>query len=140
MKVSVGNRVKILYVTKDSTGAIVDSSKNFGDSLEINVGKGEIIPRFEEQLIGLGVGEERNFHLTSGEAYGNYNPEYLEEIPLERLPAGVQKGDTVHIGLSQGEKISARVLDIMPHKALIDMNHPLAGKELWYRVRVLEIN
>jgi len=120
-------------------GEIIDSSAERGP-LEYVHGLGQIIPGLEEQLTGLSVGDRREITVTPEKGYGPVDPAAIQQVPISafRDPEGLQVGDTVY-GNIEGRRFEARVVDIGPDSATLDLNHPLAGKTLHFAVEIVGV-
>jgi peptidylprolyl isomerase len=131
-----GDTVRIHYTGWLKDGSMFDSSQG-NDPLEFTIGAGHVIPGTERAVVGMEVGETKLAVVLPDEAYGPTIPEYVTEIPRSRLPAGdVQVGDLMEV---PGSPILARVLELRGEMVLVDVNHPLAGRELTFEVSLLEI-
>ncbi|HOU84399.1 MAG TPA: FKBP-type peptidyl-prolyl cis-trans isomerase [Spirochaetota bacterium] len=69
------------YTGKLAGGEIFDSSEN-GDPLEFEIGTESVIPEFEKQIVMMNIGEEKEFLVKAGDAYGEYSDTYIEKVPL----------------------------------------------------------
>ena len=143
MKIVKGNKVKVEYEGKFDNGEIFDSSKHGEHShpLEFVVGKGQVIPGFEEAVIGLKKGDEKEIKLESEEAYGNYDSTLKREIPKEVIPEGqeIKEGMIIVMQTPEGYKLPARIVSISDDSFTIDLNHPLAGKKLIFNIKVIDV-
>ena len=143
MKIVKGNKVKVEYEGKFDNGEIFDSSKHVEHShpLEFVVGKGQVIPGFEEAVIGLKKGDEKEIKLESEEAYGNYDSTLKREIPKDVIPEGqeIKEGMIIVMQTPEGYKLPARIVSISDDSFTIDLNHPLAGKKLIFNIKVVGI-
>lgn len=135
-----GSRVTAHYALSVD-GKEVDTSEGPGrEAVAFTQGRGQVIPGLDAGVLGMREGEERRLTLPPERAYGRPDPSAVEEIPLEAL-AGIgplKPGMTVH-GARGGKAASGRVVRLGPKNAVLDFNHPLAGKTLDLRVRVLSV-
>ncbi len=139
--VKEGDTVTIEYTVKDESGKIVDS--NVGEKpLTVHLNGKEIIPGLEKRMVGMKEGESRKIVVPAKEAYGEHRDDLVMEIPLERLPEGVKVGDTLQIRAASGQVFPCKVVEIDEKEkiAKIDVNHPLAGQDLTFEVKVLEVS
>jgi FKBP-type peptidyl-prolyl cis-trans isomerase 2 len=83
-------------------------------------------------------GEKKTFSLAAEEGFGPYDETKLQVIPIEQLPRETREGDIVEIINDDAGKI-ARVVSILPEKAVLDFNHPLAGKPLNVTLEIVKI-
>jgi peptidylprolyl isomerase len=100
-----------------------------------------VIPGFDKAVLGMKVGEEKEFTIAPAEAYGEYNPELTKEIPKNVLPKEQEpkEGMTLMVGTPQGQ-FPVRISKVLADRVVIDLNHPLAGKVLIFKIKVLSIN
>lgn len=138
-QVRKGSRVRIHYsLTVD--GKAVESSEG-GKPLEFTQGAGEVVPGLDEALLGLKPGQERGVSVPPEKGYGRANPAAVRKVPLSSFqsqPVALKAGMTVE-GMSGGRLVTGRVLRLEGQDAVLDMNHPLAGKTLEIRVRVVGV-
>lgn len=137
--VSQGRTVTIEYSLALDDGTVVDS--NVGeDAMTFKQGKGSILPALEEALEGTEAGETREITLAPEDGFGNPDPEAIQEIDLEKLPEDARReGAILIISNEEGRQQTISVRKIEEDKAVIDMNHPLAGQTLHYKVTVLSV-
>lgn len=137
-----GNKVKVDYTGSFDDGVVFDSSEKYGKPLEFEVGAGMIIPGFEKAIVGMKKGEEKSIHLEPCDAYGDVNPEAMKKVLKEHLPKGQEPavGMILVINLPNGMQLPARITEVTEKDVTIDLNHPLAGKCLNFKFKVVEIN
>jgi len=142
MTVKKGSKVKIEYTGTLDDGSVFDSSKNHGKPLEFEAGSGLVIKGFDKAIIGMKKGEEKEIKLKPTEAYGDHNPELKKNIPKEQLPKEPEPkvGMILGIGLPDGRQLPATISKVTDKEVIIDLNHPLAGKNLNFKIKVVEIN
>lgn len=137
--VSEGLSVTIEYTLALDDGTVVDS--NVGDDgMTFKHGEGTILPAVEEALTGAEPGETREITITPGDGFGNVDPEAIQEVELAKLPEDArQEGAILIISNEEGRQQTISVRAIREDKAVIDMNHPLAGQTLHYKITVLSV-
>lgn len=103
------------------------------------------IPAFEEKVINATAGEKLEFNLTKEQAYGLFIPENVLDLDKALFsPEGTFDAENVFIGATiplqneEGNRFMGKVLEISDDKVKVDLNHPLAGKELKFKVEILE--
>ena len=135
-----GSKVAFAY-TLTVDGKVVDTSEG-RTPLEYTQGDGKMIPGLAKQLEGLKAGDEKSVVLKPEEAYGSPNPAAIREVPLSQLPSQPkpQVGMMLQVQNKQGQVFPARIADIKGDKALIDLNHPLAGKTLNFKVKIVSVS
>ena len=141
MKVVKGNSVKIEYTGKLADGTVFDASKNHGQPLEFEVGSGMVIPGFDKAVEGMELDEEKTVTIPVDDAYGEARPELMQEVPRDKLPKEPEpkEGMMLAVGTPDGRQIPARIAKVDEDKVTIDLNHPLAGKELTFEIKVVGI-
>lgn len=107
----------------------------------LQLGSGELAPTLENCLEGLPVGEHHVFLLEPEQAFGAHNPQLLKRIPRAELPPGSQIEALALLEFSapNGAKFSGLIRELDEQAALIDFNHPLAGKSIRFEVEVIGI-
>ena len=137
--IQVGKAVKIHY-TLTVDGQVVDSSRK-GAPVGFVQGKGSILPALEKQLEGLKAGDKRQVTLSPEQGYGPVDPKAFVEVPKDHLPKdGLKVGAVLMNTAPSGQQMRAIVSEIKSNTAILNMNHPLAGKELHFDVEVMEIS
>jgi len=135
-----GNRVKVHYQGLLNDGTIFDSSYD-SDPLEFTIGNGEIIPGFEDAIVGMQEGDKKNVAVASEQAYGDYKEERKIEIERSQLPEDItpEVGMVLQMDTPNNRTLYVTVVDIGEEALTLDANHPLAGKDLNFEIELLEI-
>ena len=135
-----GKQVAIEYSVFLQDHTPVDS--NIGqDPLVFNFGSEQILPALEEALRGLEVGDTSHIILQPEQAYGNVNPSAFKEVDAEMVPENLRfEGALLVIADENFGEMLIRVDQLKQGKVVLDFNHPLAGKELTFDVKVLDIS
>jgi len=136
-----GDKVKVEYVGTLEDGTIFDSSEKHEAPLEFVLGEGHIIEGFDNAVEGMKIGEEKQITLTPNQAYGEYNPELIKDVPKEVFPQDqtIQKGMVFMLNLPSGQQVPAKISDIKDQEVTIDLNPPLAGKTVIFKIKLLAI-
>jgi FKBP-type peptidyl-prolyl cis-trans isomerase SlyD len=138
-----GKQVSLEYTLSLEDKSKVDS--NVGkEPLVYTQGAHEIIPGLEKQMAGLKVGDTKHVEISPEDGYGPVKPELKgsQEIEKEKIPEGAQKVGSKLTGRSpEGQMIFAEVKEIKDKTIVleVDRNHPLAGKKLFFDVKVLKV-
>ncbi len=142
MAVKKGDKVKVEYEGSLEDGSVFDSSDKHGEPLEFQAGEGQMIKGFDDAVIGMEEGEEKNITLQPKDAYGDKNPQMVQEVPKEKLPQGaeIKAGMMLGMMLPNGVQLPAKVVSVSEKGATLDLNHPLAGKVLKFRLKVVSIS
>ena len=133
-----GDKVKIEYTGTLEDGTIFDSSADHGNPLEFEVGSGQVIKGFDDAILGMKEGEEKQFSIEPADAYGEHDPTLVQKVPREIFPqdAELVPGLLFEAGLPTGEKVPATITDVQGVIVSVDLNHPLAGKKLNFKIKV----
>lgn len=139
--VKKGNKVKVEYVGTLEDGTVFDSSEKHEAPLEFEAGAGQLIKGFDNAVLGMKQGEEKEIKITPKDAYGEHNPELVKEIPKDCFPQNqeIQPGMVFMMGLQDGRKIPVRISQVSNDTVTIDLNPPLAGKKLTFKIKVVDI-
>jgi len=138
MTVSDGMVVSMDYALRlDDEEEVVDTSAG-REPLEFVQGGGQIIPGLEQQLYGMGVGEEKSVVVQPADGYGETDAEAYQLMPLDAFPPDmtVEPGMGLELRDVSGQVMQAYVADVRPDGILLDFNHPLAGKTLHFDVKI----
>ena len=129
-KIKNGDNVSVHYTGKLEDGSVFDTSLAEGrEPLTVTLGQGQLIPGFENGLIDMTVGEMKTIEIEPENAYGDIKPQMMSEVPLSQVPEGVKAGDMLQ-GQNQFGPVNVVVTEVKESTAVLDMNHPLAGKKL----------
>jgi len=139
-KAENGSKVKVHYTGTLDDGSIFDSSRG-GDPLEFTLGEGQLIPMFEETVIGMQAGDVRRVHIPSASAYGERSEELLLEVPREHLPSEHEPevGMQLQVMHESGMVSLVEIVEVRDGSVILDANHQLAGMDLNFEIELIEI-
>lgn len=131
----------ISFVFKGSLpdGTVFDDSTN--EPLEIVTGRSQIMPVLEQALLEMSVGEERVLEISAKDAYGDYDETALQRVPTYLIPNGesLPEGEIIMWTSPRNNKpIPVTIRSKINQVAELDFNHPLAGKDIVYWVKLLD--
>lgn len=134
-----GHKVSVEYVGSLEDGKVFDTSERTGKPIQFELGSGHVIPGFDKAIDGMKVGEEKTIKLEPKDAYGDVRKELEKIITRENLPKDhePQVGMVLLMGLSNGAQIPARITKVNGDMITIDLNHPLAGKTLNFKLKLV---
>jgi FKBP-type peptidyl-prolyl cis-trans isomerase 2 len=141
MAIKKGDIIKVEYLGTLDDGMIFDSTgKNGGVPLKFEVGAGQVIPGFDNSVIGKSVGEEFEIRLNPSEAYGEYKDGLNQCISKDQFPPEQEPkvGMMVLLAGPQGHPFPATIKQIDDDIVTLDLNHPMAGKELNFKIKIVE--
>jgi FKBP-type peptidyl-prolyl cis-trans isomerase SlyD len=134
-----GSTVSLEYTLKDDGGQVLDSNKG-GAPLVFVQGRRDIIAGLERELLGLRTGDERHIVVKPEDAYGAVVPNAEAEVPKEAIPEEGRKiGTTLMARSGGGEPRPVVVKEVRETTVVLDLKHPLAGKTLYFDVKVLDV-
>ena len=138
--VDKNDNVSIHYKGTLSDGQLFDSSEG-KDPLTFEVGSGQVISGFDKAVVGMKVDESKVFTIPSTEAYGEVKDDLLYEIPVSSIPAELNphEGQRLISNLEDGRQIPVTVKSVKEDIITLDANHPLAGKDLTFDIKIVEI-
>jgi len=137
-KVEKGHFVQVHYTGTFDNGDVFDSSEG-KEPLEVLAGQGMLIKGFDNALIGMGVGEEKEIAIASADAYGQPNKDLVRTVPKKDLGEDItpEVGMTLGIKAPTGQVFPATITQVKDEEITIDANHPLAGKDLHFKLKLL---
>ncbi len=141
MSIKKGDKVKVEYTGKLEDGEVFDTSEG-KEPLEFEVGSGKIIKGFDDALIGMEKGQEKDINLKPEEAYGEPKGELVKKLPKDKLPKDQdpKPGMMLFMKTPDGKQFPAKIKDVGDKEVTIDLNHPLAGKALNFNIKVVEVS
>lgn len=135
-----GDTVKVHYVGKLPDGTIFDTSEK-REPLEFTLGQKQLIPGFENAVVGMESGDQVTVNVPPEDAYGPYDEKLIQVIERETLPQDLEPevGQLLEGVRGDGQRITVSVLDVNDTNVTLDANHPLAGKDLVFDITLVEI-
>ncbi|MFX1317333.1 MAG: peptidylprolyl isomerase [Promethearchaeota archaeon] len=142
MSIKKGEWIKVDYVGTFDDGTIFDSTDKSGSNpLKFQVGMGQLIKGFDDSVIGKTLGEEYSIKLEPAEAYGEYKEGLTQKVPKDQFPKDrePQPGMMLVVMGPQGQML-ASIKKVEEDNVIIDLNHPMAGKVLNFKIKIVETN
>ncbi len=143
MTVKKGDKVKVEYEGRFEDGKVFDSSKHGEHShpLEFEVGSGQVIKGFDEAVVGMKKDEEKEVTIKPEDAYGVPRPDLVQKMPRDKVPEGqeIKAGMILGVELPNGAHAPVTVKEVTDKEVMIDLNHPMSGKTLIFKIKVVEI-
>ncbi|GAB4516908.1 MAG: peptidylprolyl isomerase [Anaerolineae bacterium] len=135
-----GDTVRVHYTGKLADGTVFDSSRE-REPLEFTIGAGQVIPGFEDAVIGMSPQETKTATIPAEEAYGPHYPELVMVVGRESFPEGTRPeiGQQYQVALQGGQTLIVRVTEVAENTVTLDANHPLAGEDLTFDIELVEI-
>lgn len=141
-KVKDGDTVKVHYTGKlTDDGTVFDSSED-REPLEFTLGEGQLIPGFEEAVIGMEEGDSTTVEIASEDAYGQRREDLELEVSKSDLPDNIEPKVGMQLQMQQqqnGQAVPVQITAVEDDFVKLDANHPLAGKDLTFDIELLEL-
>lgn len=139
VKVEMGSRIRLNFELRFSDGVYVDSNHGL-EPVDVIVGDGILLEAVESELIGKTVNDLIHLTIPPDDGYGFADPSLIEEIPLDSLPPESRKvGAALTAYDDEGQERIVMVTEIDDDVAMVDFNHPYAGRTLCYQLEILDI-
>ncbi|HEY9708705.1 MAG TPA: FKBP-type peptidyl-prolyl cis-trans isomerase [Oculatellaceae cyanobacterium] len=141
VQAKAGDTVKIHYTGKLDDGTVFDSSVN-REPLEFTLSGGQVIPGFDQAVVGMSPGETKTQKIPMDQAYGPYREEMVVEIAREQMPPDLQPevGQQLQIQQANGQTVPVMVTVVTDSTVTLDANHPLAGEDLTFDIQLVEVS
>lgn len=135
-----GDTVKVHYTGKLDDGTVFDASAE-RDPLEFTIGEGEIIPGFEQAVVGMEPGETKTARISPEEAYGPHMDDMTLTVDRSQFPDDVEPetGQQLQVQQPGGMVAIVTVSGVSESSVTLDANHPLAGQPLTFDIQLLDI-
>jgi FKBP-type peptidyl-prolyl cis-trans isomerase 2 len=143
MTIKQGDKVSVEYEGKFDSGEVFDSSSHGDHSHPIDfvVGEHQVIRGFEDAVIGMEAGEEKSISIESEEAYGPRREELVREFDRKDIPLQYEPKEGMILGFNapNGQQFPATITKLTDDKITFDLNHPMAGKRLNFKIKVVKV-
>lgn len=135
-----GDKVAVHYTGKLQDGTVFDSSEG-RDPLEFVVGAGTVVPGFDAAVAGMEPGEKKEAEVPADQAYGDARDELKINVKREEVPedVNVAVGQRLALRAPDNREIPVTVTEVSDASVTLDANHPLAGKDLFFDIELVEI-
>jgi peptidylprolyl isomerase len=135
-----GDTVRVQYRGKLQDGSVFDASDR--EPLQFTIGGGQLIPGFEEAVVGMNPGDSKTAEVPAEKAFGPYQEDMVVVIPKKRFAHFDQEpgvGERVPIPRPDGPPIDVTVTEVTESDVTLDANHPLAGENLTFDIELIDI-
>jgi peptidylprolyl isomerase len=136
----LGDTVRVHYTGRLTDGSTFDSSMQ-REPMQFTLGQGQLIPGFEQAVVGMTPGESKTETIPCDQAYGTHRSELLVEIERQHLPPDLQPyvGQQLEMTRQNGAAVPVVVTAVSVAQVTLDANHPLAGKDLIFEITLVDI-
>jgi len=138
---TAGDRVRVHYTGSLQDGTVFSSTYEENEPFEFTIGERNILPSFENAVIGMKEGEKKNISVPPEDAYGQHRKEFVFCMDKSQAPAHLELkvGKRLQVQLAGGTKAVAVIQAITDDSVILDANDPLAGKTLEFEIQLLKI-
>lgn len=140
MTAKSGDTVKVHYTGTLDDGTQFDSSAG-REPLQFQLGGGQIIPGFEEAVMGLSPGDSVTKTIPADQAYGPHREEMVLIVDKSSFPENINPtpGQQLEVRQSDNHTVDVVVTEVTDESVTLDANHPLAGQDLTFEIELVEI-
>lgn len=133
------NQIVLMQYELKANDNIIESNLD-GDPIEFTYGKGQLLEGLEERIKDMNAGDEKEVTVPAYEAYGEYDKSLTEQVPINEFEGiDLEIGMVLEADGDNGEIFKATVTDVTKEEVTVDYNHPLAGTDLTFKVRIKSI-
>lgn len=135
-----GDTIRVHYKGTLDDDTVFDNSEG-RDPLELTLGQRQVIPGFEAAIVGMNVGDSKTTTIPSAEAYGERSDQLIIKAPRDKMPEGHEPevGQQLQMTTPQGQPVPVRISEVTDTEVTLDANHPLAGQNLTFELKLVEI-
>jgi FKBP-type peptidyl-prolyl cis-trans isomerase 2 len=135
-----GDSVKVEYTGKLKDGSVFDTSAN-REPLEFTIGGGQIIPDFEEAVLGMNPGDSKTIDVPAERAYGPRREDMVVSVDRAQFPDDIRPevGEQLQIKQPDGRAAVVTITEVSDDSVILDANHPLAGEDLTFDIQLVNV-
>ena len=139
-QVKSGDKVKVHYTGKLEDGSVFDSSRE-REPFEFTVGAGQVIPGFDNGVVGMTAGDQKTLTIEAEQAYGQRRDELVLEVKKDMFPENItpEVGQQLQMEQQDGQVVNVVISEMKEEMVTLDANHPLAGKTLIFEIELVAI-
>lgn len=139
-RIGTGKRVTLHFSVLLMDGAVVDTTKERAPAT-FTVGDGNLLPGFEQSLLGLKAGDRRSIVLEAASAFGPHNPDNIQIMRRGLFSRDMQLEPGVVVSFADKSKaeLPGVIVAVDDNEVTVDFNHPLAGKDLTFQVEIINV-
>ena len=140
-KAQTGDTVSVHYTGKLADDTVFDSSRD-REPLSFEIGAGNVIPGFEQGVVGMEPGDTKTITIDSDKAYGPYREDQVIEVERSRLPDDIEPevGQQLQVQQANGQTAIVVIKDVSDGSVALDANHPLAGEDLTFEIELVSVD
>ena len=141
--VNLGSKVTISYEGTIASGEVFESTKDT-EELVFTVGVGSVMLAFEEGVIGMKIGENKEININGDEIFGAYRQELVQTVKKDLFKPGTdfKVGNVLYLTITKDDEdhqVPVSIVEVQDDAIIVDYNHPLAGQPLTYTITIDKI-
>ena len=135
-----GDRVMVHYTGSLEDGTVFGSSVK-DQPLEFTIGSKDVLPAFEDAVVGMSTGETKNVTILPENGFGNHKEDLVFDVERSKLPSDIhlELGKVLQVRSQDGNQYPVTIVHIGDNSVKLDANHPLAGQLLNLEIQLVEI-
>jgi FKBP-type peptidyl-prolyl cis-trans isomerase 2 len=133
-----GSIVTVEYAGKLEDGTVFSTSSS-EEPFQFKIGDGRIIPGFEQAVMGMEPGDTKTVKISADQAYGDYEEDRVHTVPRDKFPPNVQVGQQYQSNQQADGPEAFTVVKVANDEVTLDGNHPLAGRDVTFDIKLLEV-
>ena len=139
--VAKGSKVSVEYTGSFDDGTVFDTSEGKAP-ITFVAGNSEVIKGFDEAVVGMKKGDQKKIKVTPAEGYGERDEKLQQQVPRTVFPPEMklEKGMGFSFKTPDGQVIHATITEANAEMVNVDMNHPLAGKNLVFELKIVDLS
>ncbi|MCD6048017.1 MAG: peptidyl-prolyl cis-trans isomerase [Gammaproteobacteria bacterium] len=140
--ITPNSQVTMHMIIRVEDGSIAENTRRTARPTRAMIGNGSLSEKFEQALLGLQIGDKKEFHLEAEDAFGLVMPENFLTFPRSQFGEEIdmEEGMIIEFQNMNGQEMLGIVREIREDEVVVDFNHPLAGHALDFEIEVMEIN
>jgi FKBP-type peptidyl-prolyl cis-trans isomerase 2 len=137
---ATGDTVRVHYTVNKTNGEAVESTLD-GEPFSFTLGQDQVIPGFEQAVLGMKTGEKKTVTIPSDQAYGEYQADLVFDVGNDELPEDLvpEVGMMLQASNNDGSIVSFTIIAVAETTVTLDGNHPLAGEDLVFEIELVEV-
>jgi FKBP-type peptidyl-prolyl cis-trans isomerase SlyD len=146
MEIARNRKAKISYILTLAEEGTELTNIPEDDPVEFGFGTNQLLPSFEQNLMGLRAGDQFDFRIEAKDAYGSSDPYAIFDVPKDTFEVDgktdeqmLKVGNTIPMADNEGNKHMGRIIQVMEDSITMDFNHPLAGKDLRFIGKIIDV-
>jgi FKBP-type peptidyl-prolyl cis-trans isomerase 2 len=138
---ATGDTVRVHYTVNKTNGEAVESTLD-GEPFSFTLGQDQVIPGFEQAVLGMKTGEKKTVTIPSDQAYGEYQADLVFDVGNDELPEDLvpEVGMMLQASSNDGSIVSFTIIAVAETTVTLDGNHPLAGEDLVFEIELVEVS